>query len=409
MPPRPINADNVAMGKVIVFASPVFFALIALEWWWARRTGRTVFGLTDAIASLSAGVVSQITGVFTRLVRVGIYASLLSMVWPPESASRQSLAEFWTSPLGWVLALVFYDFCYYWWHRLSHTTAVLWAAHVVHHSSPRYNLTTALRQSATTSLLAWLFYLPMALAGVPLRVFAVVALIDLLYQFWVHTELVGKLGWFDRWFCAPSNHRVHHAVNDVYLDKNFGGIWMVWDRLFGSYAEERDTDPCVYGTRKPLSDLSPLAVNLEVYCHLWHISLACSNWADKFKLWLMPPGWQPPSAPPLPAFDMAAAKAHPDSLPKLPTQRKVWALVALFALWLQVSTSVLFFWGTWAASATAVGALVCSAALCVLAGFAQGRMGLGQALILHAAMLSCLAALYRALHVPWGQMLSILV
>jgi sterol desaturase/sphingolipid hydroxylase (fatty acid hydroxylase superfamily) len=141
--------------------------------------------------------------------------------------------------VGLGLALVFYDFCYYWLHRAGHRVAVLWAAHVVHHQSEDYNLSTALRQTSSGFLLGWIFYLPMAVAGVPPLVFGVVALVDLLYQYWVHTQQIGRLGWFDRWFCSPSNHRVHHAVNDRYLDKNYGGILIVWDRLFGSFIERR--------------------------------------------------------------------------------------------------------------------------------------------------------------------------
>ena len=126
----------------------------------------------------------------------------------------------------------------------------------------------------------------MAVAGVPPLVFATVALIDLLYQFWVHTQQVGKLGWFDRWFCSPSNHRVHHAVNDSYLDKNYGGILIVWDRLFGTFVEEDDAEPCVYGTRSPLRSWNPVWANLQVYRDLVLDSWRARSWADKLRVWL---------------------------------------------------------------------------------------------------------------------------
>jgi alkylglycerol monooxygenase len=175
--------------------------------------------------------------VFTRLLRIGIYTALLpSMSQLSCRTMRPRSGPAWP---GWLLALVLYDFCYYWLHRMGHEVAVLWAAHVVHHQSQDYNLSTALRQTSSGALLGWVFYLPMALAGVPPLVFGTVALVDLLYQFWVHTEQVGKLGWFDRWFCSPSNHRVHHAVNDGYLDKNYGGILILWDRLFGTFQRRR--------------------------------------------------------------------------------------------------------------------------------------------------------------------------
>jgi hypothetical protein len=192
--------------------------------------------------------------------------------------------------------------------------AVLWAAHVVHHQSQAYNLSTALRQTSSGALLGWLFYLPMALAGIPVEVFVVIALIDLLYQFWVHTEQVGRLGWFDRVFCSPSNHRAHHAVNPRYLDRNYGGILILWDRLFGTFVEEDDGDPPVYGTRAPLRSWNPLWANAEVYWagakDMWH----ARRWRDKALVWLKPPGWRPPDVAarfPKPEFDIQRARFDP--------------------------------------------------------------------------------------------------
>jgi hypothetical protein len=170
---------------------------------------------------------------------------------------------------------------------------VLWAAHVVHHQSEDYNLSTALRQTSSGVLLGWIFYLPMALVGFPIEVFAGVALIDLLYQFWIHTEHIGRLSWFDHVFASPSNHRVHHAVNERYLDRNYGGILIIWDRVFGTFQPELHEDPPVYGTRAPLRNWNPLWSNLEVY---WSAAQDCwhaRSMADKFKIWLAPPGWRP--------------------------------------------------------------------------------------------------------------------
>jgi alkylglycerol monooxygenase len=237
-------------NQIIVLATPVFFLLIGIEFACSRlrqgqgAQGKPHYRLSDAINSISLGMLSQLSNVFTGLLRVGIYTAVYASL---SLVPAQAADAFWTSVPGWLAALVFYDFCYYWLHRMGHESAVLWAAHVVHHQSQHYNLSTALRQTSSGTLLGWVFYLPMALAGVPPLVFGVVALIDLLYQFWVHTELVGKLGRFDRWFCSPSNHRVHHAVNEAYVDRNYGGILMLWDHLFGSFTDERDDDPCVYG------------------------------------------------------------------------------------------------------------------------------------------------------------------
>jgi alkylglycerol monooxygenase len=274
-------------AKVILFASPIFFLLIALEFFWGLKKGRNTYRLNDAINSLSLGILSQITAIFGRGLRIGAYALFYYWVQPLTG----TLKDFWTSPVGWLVALIFYDFCYYWLHRLGHETAILWAAHVVHHQSQEYNLSTALRQTSTGFLLGWIFYIPMALAGVPPEVFAVVGLIDLLYQFWVHTEHIDKLGWFDRVFCSPSNHRVHHAINDRYLDRNYGGILVVWDRLFGTFKEEDER--CVYGTRSPLNSWDPIWANLEVYASLARATWRTRRWQDKFLVWIKPPGWLP--------------------------------------------------------------------------------------------------------------------
>lgn len=280
------------MSKIIVFASPVFLLLVALEYWWSqKRPGRVGYRLNDTLSNLSLGMVSQLWGVLTKLVLVGVYAAVQSQV------ALVSSPEFWNSGYGFLMALLLYDFCYYWQHRLGHTVSLMWAGHVVHHQSQTFNLGTALRQPSTTFLVAWMFYLPLALAGVPPLVFGLVAMVDLLYQFWVHTEYVGKLGWYDRWFCSPSNHRVHHAVNDGYVDKNYGGILILWDRLFGSFKEEDGAVPCVYGTRGQLDSWDPLWANAEVYTGLLKTSWHAPHWLDKFLVWLKPPGWQPRGMP----------------------------------------------------------------------------------------------------------------
>jgi alkylglycerol monooxygenase len=291
------------MGKAIALATPFFFLLIAVEFLAARARGlRGAYRLNDAVNSLSLGVMSQLANLFLRLLTIGIYAWVHGHV---------ALAEWPDAWWAWLLAIVFYDFCYYWNHRLGHESAVFWAAHVVHHQSQCYNLSTALRQTSSGALLGWVFYLPMAIAGVPPKMFAVAAIVDLLYQYWIHTEVVGKLGWFDRWFASPSNHRVHHAVNDPYIDRNYGGILMAWDRLFGTYAEE--TEKCVYGTRAPLASWDPLWANLEVYADLVRRSRACDRWSDRLQVWFRPPGWSPaPAGAPWhkPSYDLAQVRIY---------------------------------------------------------------------------------------------------
>ncbi|RZU00519.1 sterol desaturase family protein [Rivibacter subsaxonicus] len=290
-------------AQIIVLATPVFLALIALEWWVGRRRGRDTYRLSDALSSIGLGIGSQIVGVFGGALMLAIYV----LAHRHLALFELSASHWWV----WVAGLVLYDLCYYWHHRLGHTVALFWAAHVVHHQSEDYNLSTALRQTGSGWIGGWLFYLPMAILGFPPLVYAIVALIDLLYQYWVHTQQIGKLGWFDRWFCAPSNHRVHHAVNDRYLDRNYGGIFLVWDRLFGSFEPEHDDEPCVYGTRSPLRSWNPLWANLEVYAALAHDSWHARSWADKLRVWFKPPGWRPADVAarfPKPAFDLARAR-----------------------------------------------------------------------------------------------------
>jgi len=271
--------------QIIVLATPVFLLLMAIEWVVGMVRGRNTYRLHDALSSIGLGMMSQVIGLFVKLLTVGIYTAVFTQV----ALFSLPVGSIWV----WLGALLLYDLCYYWLHRAGHRVAILWAAHVVHHQSEDYNLSTALRQTSSGALLGWIFYLPMAVLGVPPLVFATVALIDLLYQYWVHTQQIGKLGWFDRWFCSPSNHRVHHAVNDRYLDRNYGGILILWDRLFGSFEEECDGEPCVYGTRSPLRSFDPLLANVEVYWALARDAWRARLWWDKLRVWFMPPGWRP--------------------------------------------------------------------------------------------------------------------
>lgn len=321
-------------AQIIVLATPVFLLLIAVELAVGMARGRNTYRLNDALASIGLGVMSQVTGVFGKLLRVGVYTLAFEHV----ALFRLPVSEWWV----WLFALVFYDLCYYALHRAGHRVAVLWAAHAIHHQSEDYNLSTALRQTSSGFLLGWLFYLPMAVLGVPPLVFGVVALVDLLYQYWVHTQLIGRLGWFDRWFCSPSNHRVHHAVNERYLDKNYGGILILWDRLFGSFAEEDDAEPIVYGTRSPLRSFNPLWANLQVYADLARDSWHAQAWADKLRVWLKPPGWRPADVAarwPKPAFELQAFQLYD---PLAARGRQVLA-AALFLLVLGLTSAFLWF------------------------------------------------------------------
>ncbi len=370
-------------SQVIVLAIPVFLLMMLGEFALARKRGVVVYRFSDAINSLTLGGLSQLSGLFTKLLALGIYTAVYDTV-----AVFPHLA-FWSTWYGVLLALLFYDLCYYWLHRAGHEVAVFWAAHVVHHQSQHYNLSTALRQTSSGALLGWLFYLPMAVAGVPPLIFGIVALIDLLYQFWVHTELVRKLGWFDRVFCSPSNHRVHHAVNEQYLDKNYGGILILWDRLFGSFREEGE--PCVYGTRGELRSWDPLWANAAVYAELARDSWRTGNGLDKLRVWFKPPGWRPADVAtrwPKPAFDLARVRVYDP-----PVDRTAMTFVGTCFVLLLGGVSALL-WSAHTLSATAVG--VWSAALIAmfwaLGAVLQARLTVLAALVVASAALATATA-----------------
>ena len=390
------------MSKVIVFATPVFLLMIALEYWWglsrARKgTGRNTYTFSDTVNSINLGILSQLSGALSKLLTIGIYTVVFSTV-----AIYPDVA-FWKTWYGALLALIFYDLCYYWLHRAGHEVSLFWAAHVVHHQSQQYNLSTALRQTSSGAFFGWIFYLPMALAGVPPEIFAIVALVDLLYQFWVHTEQVGKLGWFDRVFCSPSNHRVHHAVNTPYLDKNYGGILVLWDRMFGSFAIEEEK--CVYGTRGQLNSWDPLWANLEVYSALAHDSWRTHHWADKVRVWFKPPGWQPADlakSHPKPEFRLEAVTHFNPPL----SRGQQWFAALEFGLTLAAVAALLWHVDGMARGDAAIWCAALATGVWALGRFMQGALHLLEVLAVQAAALAVLGSLG---FLPWYGALKPLV
>lgn len=317
------------MYRLIVYAVPVFVLLMAAEYAVGLRRRRNTYRLDDSINSLGLGLLSQVVAACTQLFQVGLYAMVYPFIalWPRPA--------FWSSAVGWIAAVLLFDFCDYWLHRAGHESAVFWAAHSVHHQSRQFNFSTALRQESMVAFLGWPFYLPMALLGVPAEQFGIAGLIVLVYQFWIHTEHIGKLGWFDRVFSSPSNHRVHHAVNDEYLDRNYGGMLVVWDRLFGTFSEE--AAPCVYGTRKPLAGASPVEAVLGPYRPLLKDAWHTRRWRDKLRVFFKAPGWRPADVArrfPEAALSMAALHS-PVRAPAITSRQRASATVQ-FALWVGV-------------------------------------------------------------------------
>ncbi len=205
----------------------------------------------------------------------------------------QSLSPF-SIPINigtWILAFFGADFTYYWMHRLEHEHRILWASHSVHHSSEDYNLTISMRLSIVESLFEWMFLLPMIFIGfAPFQI--LVALIFVVqFQTWIHTERIVKLGWLDEVFNTPSVHRVHHGSNDKYLDKNYGGVLIIWDKLFGTF--QREEEKVVYGLTKNIKTNNPLKINFIEYMNIWRDVKKCRNWKDKLRLIFGALHWRP--------------------------------------------------------------------------------------------------------------------
>ena len=273
-------------------AAPFFILALIVELLVDKIRGRGLYRANDAMNSLSTGMIYLTSGYFTRVLHLlvaGFALQHLALIEIP-------LSWFDASPRGiglWVIAALGWDFCFYWNHRMGHEISILWAAHSVHHQSEDYNLSTAQRQGSMSFLLNWIFYMPLYVAGFPVEVVVTVGAINLIYQFWVHTQLVSRLGVLDRIVVTPSNHRVHHAQNEIYIDKNYGGILILWDRLFGTFEEERDEEPVIFGVRKPLANWNPFWANLQVYDYLLFDTVRTVRWRDKLGIWFRRTGWRP--------------------------------------------------------------------------------------------------------------------
>lgn len=243
----------------IVFAIPVFFLSMAVEFWYGRRKGAGWYNFEDTITNLNLGIGSQATGILTKLLVLGAYDAVYTQF------RFFSLPGSWWA---WLAAFVLFDYIYYWAHRLGHEWNYMWGAHIVHHQSEQFNLSVALRQSWIHNLLSFFMFLPLALLGVPLYMLVLIGAFTTLFQYWIHTRAIRRMPrWFEFVFNTPSHHRVHHATNPQYLDKNYAATFILWDRLHGSFCEEKE-EP-VYGITKPLHSLNPVWANLHFYPELW--------------------------------------------------------------------------------------------------------------------------------------------
>ncbi|MCI0751317.1 MAG: sterol desaturase family protein [Flammeovirgaceae bacterium] len=267
----------------IVLSIPIFFILIGIELIAERISHQKLYRLPDAIANLSCGITSQISGLFLKVLAIGVYQFLFEhfafFSWQPN----------W---LYWVVLVLLVDLAYYWAHRMSHEINLFWGGHVVHHQSEDYNLSVALRQSSLQVVWTFGFSLPIAFLGFDTLHFALISALNTLYQFWIHTETINKLPrWFEFIFNTPSHHRVHHGRDPKYIDKNHAGSLIIWDKMFGTFQPEEEKP--TYGITKPINSWNALYANFSHYVEMAKDIKRIPKWSDKIKYIFMKPGWLP--------------------------------------------------------------------------------------------------------------------
>jgi sterol desaturase/sphingolipid hydroxylase (fatty acid hydroxylase superfamily) len=280
--------------SLIVYAIPVFFLLIGIEVLVDKLKRTNYYRFNDAITNLSCGIGSQLAGkVLLGTATVLLYKYILAQGWTLfDLPSEKSGSPVWLLAVTWVALFLGVDLCYYWFHRLAHEISVLWGSHIVHHQSEEYNLTVALRQAWFQGAFSWFFYIPLALLGFSFNMFALLASVNTLYQFWIHTKHINKLPKpIEYIFNTPSHHRVHHGVNPKYIDRNHAGSLIIWDRLFGTFqAEEEEV---VYGITTQTNSWNPLWVNFDYWLDLFaHVGKA-KGFKNKLKMLFLKPGWRP--------------------------------------------------------------------------------------------------------------------
>jgi alkylglycerol monooxygenase len=272
-------------GKILVFVMPVFLILIVVEKIYGHYKGEDTAPTMDSISSVSSGMVNSVKDV------LGLSVTLISYEW---FETKFAIMQLEANILAYIVGFIVIDFYGYWSHRLSHQINFLWNKHAIHHSSEEFNLACALRQTVSSFVNLFTFLLiPAALLGVPPKVIAIILPIHLFLQFWYHTKHIKKMGFLEKILVTPSHHRVHHAINPIYMDRNHSQIFIFWDKLFGTFQEELDTVPPVFGITRPALTWNPIRINFQ---HLWLLitdAWRADKWEDKLTIWFKPTGWRP--------------------------------------------------------------------------------------------------------------------
>jgi len=266
----------------IVLSIPIFFFLIGVEVFYDRFYKKGVYRLNDALTNISCGITEQLSGVFAAVFTVGIFHFVY------EHFRLLTVDNTWYNG---VLLFVLIDFFYYWAHRWSHEVNLFWAGHVVHHQSEEYNLSVALRQGAFQKFFTAFVYLPIALLGFSPNLFLILLAYNTLYQFWIHTQLIGKMGWLEYVLNTPSHHRVHHGRDPKYIDKNHAATLIIWDKMFGTFQEEEESP--VYGITTPSQSWNPVYLQVKHFGDIWTDFNRVDGMVNKLKVLFYKPGWLP--------------------------------------------------------------------------------------------------------------------
>ena len=281
-----VNHDNMSTyASILLWVVPGFMVLMTIEVIYGHLTNKQTYSFMDTLSSLSSGITNVLKDSLGLVLVILSYPYILDAI---------AVFDLESSVLLYVVAFICIDFASYWNHRLNHKVNIFWNRHVIHHSSEEFNLACALRQSIS----AWigfgaLFLIPAAFFGVPPQLITLLAPIHLFAQFWYHTRHIGKLGFLEYIIVTPSQHRVHHAINPIYIDKNLSAIFCVWDRVFGTFQEELDHEPPVYGVLKPVNTWNPLLINFQHAFNVIQDAYHTSSFKDKLRIWFMPTGWRP--------------------------------------------------------------------------------------------------------------------
>ena len=274
-----------AYVSALLIAIPSFTIMVILEIAYGHFKGLQTYTFSDTLTSLTSGITQTIKnslGLVFILISYPFLVDKIAIIFIPETI--------WL----WIIAFICIDFSQYWIHRLKHKVNIFWNIHVIHHSSEEFNLACALRQSISNLIgFTALFLFPAALIGIPYEIISILTPLHLFSQFWYHTRHIGKLGFLEYLIVTPSQHRVHHAINPEYIDKNLSAIFCVWDRLFGTFQEELEDVKPVYGVLKPVQTWNPLWINFQ---HLWRLlkdAFYTEDWKARFYIWFKPTGWRP--------------------------------------------------------------------------------------------------------------------